>query len=90
MRDVAQAFLIELPDYFFEVSIALLPIFAVFAIFQLVSRRYQKRQIARMIIGFAYTLGGLVLFLSPRKRRLLFPSDLKLAVIWPEQLTNGC
>ena len=63
MRDVTQAFAKELPAYALEVAISLLPIMAVFVLFQLISRRYQKRQIKRILIGFIYTYIGLVLFL---------------------------
>ena len=40
-----------------------LPLYAVFLIFQLMTRRYHKRQIKRIAVGFAYTYIGLVLFL---------------------------
>ncbi|MBQ8302693.1 MAG: DUF1538 domain-containing protein [Clostridia bacterium] len=63
MRDVTRTFAVELPAYALEVAISLLPILAVFFIFQLISRRYHKRQIKRVLIGFIYTYIGLVLFL---------------------------
>ena len=44
-------------------AISLLPIVAVFAIFQLATKRYLKRQIKRIIMGIIYTYVGLVLFL---------------------------
>ncbi len=62
-RDVAKIFLHYLPEYAMEVSVSLLPIMAVFALFQLATRRYQKRQIKRIIVGIFYTFVGLVLFL---------------------------
>lgn len=62
-KDVAQAFLVEFPEYISEVAISLAPIMAVFAIFQLATHRYQKRQIKRIIMGIIYTYLGLVLFL---------------------------
>ena len=62
-RDLVQVFAHELPDYFAEVVISLLPIVAVFAIFQLLTRRYYKRQIKRILVGILYTYIGLVLFL---------------------------
>lgn len=52
-----------LPLYAKEVLVSLLPIIAVFLIFQMMTRRYQKRQIKRIAVGFAYTYIGLVLFL---------------------------
>ncbi len=62
-RDVARVFASGIPQYAKEVFIALFPIAAVFIVFQLLTRRYHKRQITRFIIGLAYTYFGLVLFL---------------------------
>ena len=62
-RDVALVFAKGVPIYLQEVMISLLPILAVFVIFQLLSRRYRKREIMKVFIGFAYTYIGLVLFL---------------------------
>lgn len=62
-QDVARVFAKGLPLYAKEVLISLLPINAVFLIFQLMTRRYHKRQIKRIAVGFAYTYIGLVLFL---------------------------
>ena len=62
-REVVWEFLKDLPDYMREVIFSLLPVFAVFALFQLASRRYKERQIMRILIGFGYTYLGLVLFL---------------------------
>lgn len=63
-RDVAQAFAWGLPLYFKEVIMALLPIILFFLIFQLVFRRYTRRQLLKMGVGLIYTLIGLVLFLT--------------------------
>ena len=63
MQDVTRAFAFEIPKYAREVLISVLPILAVYIIFQLTSRRYQKRQRTRIIVGFTYTFLGLVLFL---------------------------
>ncbi len=62
-RDVVFVFAKNLPHYAQEVLISLLPIVVVFIIFQLATRRYQKRQVKRVTIGFIYTYVGLVLFL---------------------------
>ncbi|MCM1254237.1 MAG: DUF1538 domain-containing protein [Clostridium sp.] len=62
-RDVVWEFLISIPPYIREVLVSLLPVAAVFVIFQLLSRRYLKRQVKRVLIGFIYTYIGLVLFL---------------------------
>lgn len=63
MRDVTHAFAVEIPQYAKEVLLSLLPIAAVFAVFQWTSRRYHKRQLKRIAVGFIYTYAGLVLFL---------------------------
>lgn len=62
-RDVALVFAKGMPIYLHEVMISLLPILAVFVIFQLLTRRYRKREIMKVLIGLAYTYIGLVLFL---------------------------
>ena len=63
-RDAIMAFAHEFPAYMEEVGIALLPIAAVFAIFQLIYRRFHRHQVAKVMIGFLYTYFGLVLFLT--------------------------
>ncbi len=63
MQDVMRTFWIELPHYAKEVFVSLMPIVAVYIIFQLVSKKYQKRQRIRVVVGFIYTYIGLVLFL---------------------------
>ncbi|MBO5030283.1 MAG: DUF1538 domain-containing protein [Lachnospiraceae bacterium] len=63
MRDVAHSFAIEIPKYAKEVFISILPVAAVFFVFQHISKRHTKRQIKRILVGFIYTYVGLVLFL---------------------------
>ncbi len=63
MQDVFKAFSFDIPHYAKEVAISILPIFAVFLVFQLATNRYPGRQKIRVIIGFLYTYIGLVLFL---------------------------
>ncbi len=63
MQDVVHAFAVEIPHYFKEVLLSIFPILVMFFVFQLVSHRYQKRQMLRGIVGFLYTYLGLVLFL---------------------------
>ncbi len=62
-RDVVRVFGTGIPLYAGEVLISLLPIAAVFVVFQTVTRRYKKRQIKRIAVGMIYTYAGLVLFL---------------------------
>ncbi len=63
MKDVTDAFALELPHFAKEVLISLLPLLVVFLLFQLLSRRYHKRQVLRIGVGFGYTAVGLMLFL---------------------------
>ncbi len=62
-RDVVQVFVTELPHYIGEVAVSLLPVVAVFFLFQVTTRRYSKRQMLRIVVGLVYTYVGLVLFL---------------------------
>ena len=50
--------------YIEEVTLAFLPIVAMFVIYQLIFRRFNKLQIIRICVGFTYTYIGLVLFLT--------------------------
>jgi hypothetical protein len=63
-REVVQIFAVELPQYLKDVLFALAAIIFFFVVFQAVSRRYKKHQIARILVGFVYTLIGLVVFLT--------------------------
>ena len=47
-----------------EVALAFLPIVAMFIVFQLIFKRFNKRQVLRISVGFLYTYVGLVLFLT--------------------------
>ena len=57
-------FLRAVPVYMKEMAIAMLPIVAIFLIFQLVSLRLSRRSLAKKLIGIFYTYVGLVLFLT--------------------------
>jgi hypothetical protein len=63
-RDVVKYFALALPEYLEDVLIALGVIVFFFVVFQLITRRYKKHQIARIGVGFVYTLIGLVVFLT--------------------------
>jgi hypothetical protein len=63
-RDVVKFFVLELPRYIMDVSAALGAVVFCFVMFQLVTRRYHKRQLGRIAVGFLYTFIGLVLFLT--------------------------
>ena len=62
--DVMKQFVFALPQYGKEVAISILPVAGVFAVFQLITRNYHKRQVLRMVVGFVYTVLGLILFLT--------------------------
>lgn len=62
-RDVVWEFFASMPPYIREGLISLVPVAAVFAIFQFFTHRYLKRQVKRVLFGFGYTYVGLVLFL---------------------------
>lgn len=63
-RGVFFTYLEGFGDYAAEVAVALSPILAFFVLFQIVSHAFRKRQIVRILIGFAYTFIGLTIFLS--------------------------
>jgi len=63
-RDVFRSFAIEIPHYFLDVIYALGAIVICFIVFQLATKRYQRHQLGRIAVGFAYTIIGLVLFLT--------------------------
>jgi len=62
-KDAFLQFLHAIPHYGNEVMIAFLPIVAVFLLFQLISRRFHRHQLAKISVGLIYTYIGLVLFL---------------------------
>lgn len=52
-----------IPEYMFEVAIALSPIIIFFLIFQLVALKLRKLPFLRIVLGIAFTYAGLVCFL---------------------------
>lgn len=64
MQDVAREFVHMLPHYGKEVFSSIFPVLAVFLLFQLITRRYHKTQMIKMLVGFLYTILGLILFLT--------------------------
>jgi hypothetical protein len=63
-RDVVLQFLEQFPHTIKEVGMALGAILAFFVIFQIITRRYQKHQLGKIMVGFLYTFIGLVVFLT--------------------------
>ena len=64
MTDVSAQFAMGLPEFLKEVTIAILPVTAVFLIFQIVYKYFSHRILIRIGIGLAYTMIGLILFLT--------------------------
>jgi len=62
--DVAKQFAKGFPVYVEEVAISLAPIVAFFAIFQIFTRQFNRRDLIRFCIGMIYTYIGLVMFLT--------------------------
>ena len=62
--DAFYYFLVAIPQYSKEVLISFIPIVVVFLIFQLLTRRFKKHWVEKIIIGLIYTYIGLVLFLT--------------------------
>lgn len=63
-KEIMGAFGSALPHYLKEVMIAVLPILALFLVFQLATRRFHGRSLGRIFIGILYTFIGLVTFLT--------------------------
>lgn len=59
----AQYFIQSFPTYLREVAMALLPVAGLFLVFQLLTRRFKRSQLIRIVTGLLYTYLGLVLFL---------------------------
>lgn len=62
--DILPAVVSALPHYTKEVLLALSPILAAFAVFQILWLKLPFKRLSRMIAGLVYTLMGLVLFLT--------------------------
>jgi hypothetical protein len=63
-REVVEHFAVRLPHFAKDVFAALGAVVVFFLIFQLVSRRFKRLQLARIGIGFLYTFIGLVVFMT--------------------------
>ena len=63
-REAFRAFIDAFPNYCREVATAFLPIVGVFAIFELIYRRFHLHQLLRICVGLVYTYLGLALFLT--------------------------
>ena len=63
-RDAAREFAAAIPHYAGEVAAAMVPICAMFLLFQLLTRRFKRTQLLRIVSGLIYTYAGLVMFLT--------------------------
>ena len=63
-RDAFQEFTAAIPHYAREVAVAMVPICAMFLLFQLLTRRFKRTQLLRIVSGLIYTYVGLVMFLT--------------------------
>lgn len=63
-KEAFAQFVHALPEYAEEVLIAIFPIVLMFVVFQLISRRFHRHQIAKISVGLIYTYLGLVMFLT--------------------------
>ena len=61
---IGGAFLASVPLYLREMAISMLPIVAIFFLFQVTLLRLPGRSLAKILIGILYTYVGLVLFLT--------------------------
>lgn len=62
--DAFKQFTYALPLYAKEVAVAFVPIVLLFAVFQLITKRFHIHNIIKMSVGFIYTYLGLVMFLT--------------------------
>ncbi|MCL1823685.1 MAG: DUF1538 domain-containing protein [Oscillospiraceae bacterium] len=63
-QDVLIKFAAEIPSSFYNVAMAMWPILAALIVFQGFTKRYHKRDLVRIFIGFIYTFVGLALFFA--------------------------
>ncbi len=61
---IGKSYFSAIPEYLAETAVALLPIIAIFFIFQIFALKLSKRRLTKIIIGLVYTYTGLVLFLT--------------------------
>ena len=63
-QDVAVLFAKEMPSYFKDVFLAVVPVAIFFAFFQMFTKKFVNAQLVRIGIGFIYTTIGIALFLT--------------------------
>ena len=78
----AQYFIQSFPTYLREVAMALLPVAGLFLVFQLLTRRFKRGQLIRIVTGLLYTYLGLVLFLCGVNVGQLIGATIANGVKW--------
>lgn len=63
-RDLSSMFIKNYPIYLRDIAISLLPIIALFLIFDVISIRINRKELLRILMGCVYTYVGLVTFLT--------------------------
>ncbi|MBQ9079557.1 MAG: DUF1538 domain-containing protein [Clostridia bacterium] len=63
-KDAFLALMRGIPEYGKEVFMSFLPVIGIFLLFQLLTRRFQARQMIKISFGLLYTYIGIVLFLT--------------------------
>jgi hypothetical protein len=64
VSDLLEVFAHGLPEYVREMALAVAPLFAVFALFQIFALKLPKAQLIRIGVGLLYTFLGLTIFLT--------------------------
>lgn len=64
LAQVMEPFALKFPATAKEASLSILPILFLFAVFQIFLLKMSRRQVSRMLIGFAYSFIGLSVFLT--------------------------
>lgn len=83
--EIGRAYITAFPSCMKEMSVSLLPIIGIFALFQIFSLKLSSRNLIKIIIGIIYTYIGLVLFLTGVN--VGFSS---LGAVLGEELASGC
>ena len=63
-QDVVKHYIFGMPAFFKDVGVSLGAVAFCFLVFQLITSRYHDHQLGRIIMGFFYTLFGVVIFLT--------------------------
>lgn len=64
LAHVFRLYLTNIPEYFKQVAVALLPMILLFAVFQLSVLHLRRKELLKILVGTIYTFLGLVLFLA--------------------------